>query len=132
MNISATPEPEGKLLPFFPHYLLSEAIAWYVILGILIILASLWPVGLEAKANALQTPAHVKPEWYFLFLYQLLKFVPRVAGVLAPIVAIPLLVLLPFFDRNPELKPRKRLFAVIIGLLTVAGIIGLTIWGQFS
>ena len=53
-------ERKGKrLLPFWPHYVLSEFIAWYLILGLLIILAAVFPAGLEDKANAFQTPTQL-------------------------------------------------------------------------
>ena len=121
-----------KSLPFFPHYVLGEAIAWYFILGVLIILASLFPSGLEEPANPLQTPPHIKPEWYFLSLYQLLKKVPRVVGVLAPMVAFPLLLFLPFIDRNQAIRPGQRKLVITIGIVTLAAIGGLTIWGWLS
>ncbi|NOZ27485.1 MAG: cytochrome bc complex cytochrome b subunit [Chloroflexi bacterium] len=127
-----TEEEEKKALPFFPHYVLSEVIAWYVIIAILIVLASVFPAGLEEKADPLQTPPHIKPEWYFLSLYQVLKWVPRTVGVLAPMGAIVLLLLLPFIDRNPEVVPRKRPIAIFLGLATVIGIIVLTLLGLFS
>ncbi|MFQ5401347.1 MAG: cytochrome bc complex cytochrome b subunit [Anaerolineae bacterium] len=123
---------EEKTIPFFPHYVVGEAIAWYAILGLLIILSSLFPAGLEEQANPLETPPHIKPEWYFLSLYQMLKLVPRTVGVLAPMAAVPLLFLLPFMDGNPENSPRKRPFAIVTGVLILAGIAGLTLWGWLS
>ncbi len=72
----AAQNPDKKpkqLLPFWPHYILSEFIAWYAMLGVLVALASLFPADLQAKADPFRTPPDVKPEWYFLFLYQLLK-----------------------------------------------------------
>ena len=65
-------EPKQDL-PFWPHYILSETIAWYTMLGVLIILAAFFPAGLEDKADPFKTPEHVKPEWYFLAVYQFLK-----------------------------------------------------------
>lgn len=133
----AAPMPESrqdkkKLLPFFPNYLLDEIIAWYVMLAILIVLASLFPAGLEAPADPLRTPEHTKPEWYFLFLYQGLKLVPRIVGVMAPIVGGLVLLLLPFVDRNPHPSPRKRPVAIAIGVVSLIGIITFTIWGWLS
>jgi quinol-cytochrome oxidoreductase complex cytochrome b subunit len=123
----------GKnLLPFFPNYLLDEVIAWYVMLAVLIVLASLLPAGLEEPADPLHTPEHTKPEWYFLFLYQWLKLVPRIVGVMAPIVAGLLLFLLPFMDRNPQVVPHKRPVAITIGAITLVIVIALTIWGWLS
>ncbi len=119
-------------IPFFPHYILDEAIAWYIVLAVLVILASLFPAGLEAKANPLETPAHIKPEWYFLSLYQFLKLVPRTVGVLTPVAAAPLLILLPFLDRNPEVAPAKRPRMIAAGVLLLLAITILTVWGHFS
>jgi len=125
-------DKEEKTLPFFPHYILDEVIAWYIVLAILIILASLFPAGLEEKANPLQTPAHVKPEWYFLSVYQFLKLVPETVGVIVPGLALLPLFFLPFIDRNPEVAPRKRPVAILIGIVALLVIIGFTLWGWFS
>ena len=121
-----------KLKPFFPHYVLDEVIAWAVMLAMLVVLASVLPAGLEEKANPLETPAHVKPEWYFLSAYQLLKVIPKDIGILAPIVAVAVLALLPFLDRNPEVRPRKRLLALLIGAMAAVVIVGLSVWGYYS
>jgi quinol-cytochrome oxidoreductase complex cytochrome b subunit len=125
-------QEKKKLLPFFPNYVLDEVIAWYVMLAVLIVLASLFPAGLEEPADPLRTPEHAKPEWYFLFLYQGLKIVPRIVGVVTPIVGALLLLLLPFIDRNPHLAPAKRLVAIAIGVLCLIGIVAFTIWGWLS
>ena len=129
---AAKPREEKKKLPFFPNYVLDEVIAWYVMLAILIVLASLFPAGLEEPANPLRTPEHSKPEWYFLFLYQGLKIVPRLVGVILPIVGALLLLVLPFIDRNPYLAPAKRPIAIAVGVMCVIGILAFTIWGWLS
>jgi quinol-cytochrome oxidoreductase complex cytochrome b subunit len=121
-----------KTIPFFPHYIFSEGIAWYILLAILVILSSIFPVGLEENANPLETPPHIKPEWYFLSLYQLLKYVSRTVGVLAPAIGLVLLTLLPFIDRSPELSPRKRPVIVLVGIIAIISIVGFTIWGWLS
>ncbi len=110
-----------RLKPFFPNYVLDEVIAWAAMLALLVVLASVLPAGLEEKANPLQTPAHVKPEWYFLAAYQLLKIVPRDIGILAPIVGIAALGLLPFLDRNPEVRARKRPLVLFMGAVVGGG-----------
>ncbi len=125
-------EEKRKLLPFFPNYVLDEFIAWYVMLAILIILASFFPAGLEEPADPLRTPEHAKPEWYFLFLYQGLKIVPRIVGVMVLIVGALLLLVLPFIDRNPYLAPAKRPIAIVVGVVCVIGIVAFTIWGWLS
>jgi ubiquinol-cytochrome c reductase cytochrome b subunit len=125
-------QKKKNLLPFFPNYVLDEVIAWYGMLAILVILASLLPAGLEEPADPLRTPEHIKPEWYFLFLYQGLKYVPRIVGVMAPIAGGLLLLVLPFIDRNPQHAPRRRPIAIAIGIITLIGIIALSIWGWLS
>jgi quinol-cytochrome oxidoreductase complex cytochrome b subunit len=129
---SKSSQDKRRFLPFFPNYVLDEVIAWYVMLAVLIVLASLFPAGLEEPADPLHTPEHTKPEWYFLFLYQGLKIVPRIVGVTAPIVGGLVLVLLPFIDRNPHLTPGKRRIAIAIGVISLVGIVAFTIWGWLS
>ncbi len=139
MPIPAEPEVsqeakgwEEEVKPFFPDYLLGELIAWYVMLAVLVILASLFPAGLEEKADPFRTPPHIKPEWYFLAVYQLLKLVPRTVGVLAPAVGGAILLLLPFLDRNPEVLPRRRPLAMTALVLLLIGLVALTVWGWIS
>jgi Cytochrome b subunit of the bc complex len=127
--VPPVPEP---LKPFFPHYILDEVIAWAAVLAVLVVLASVMPVGLEAKADPLVTPEHVKPEWYFLAVYQLLKLLPRTIGVLAPIVAVGLLLILPLVDRNPAIARRKRPLAMLLLIVSIVGMVALTIWGEVS
>ncbi len=129
---SAAGQEKKDLLPFFPTYLLDEVIAWYAMLAILIVLASLFPAGLDEPADPLRTPEHTKPEWYFLFLYEGLKLVPRIVGVTVPLVGGLFLLLLPFIDRSPQRIPRKRPVAITIGVATLAIIIALTIRGWLS
>jgi quinol-cytochrome oxidoreductase complex cytochrome b subunit len=124
--------PTGRTKPFFPDYILEEIIAWLFLLAVLVVLASIFPAGLEEEANPLETPAHIKPEWYFLGVYELLKHVPRLVGILAPMVFLLLLLVLPFIDRNPEVRLRRRPLAILFGVLGIAVMVGLTIWGYYS
>lgn len=126
------PPVREPLKPFYPHYVLDEVIAWAAVLAVIVVLASVLPAGLEDKADPLVTPPHVKPEWYFLAVYQLLKIVPRTIGVLAPAAAIGVLLLVPLLDRNPEIAPRRRLLALLMAIALIVGLIVLTIWGQVS
>ena len=130
----AAPENEQEpLRPFFPHYLIDELVAWYVILAILVILASLFPAGLEGQANPLETPAHTKPEWYYLGVYELLKMVPiKVVGIMIPIVGIGVLVVWPFLDRSREVLIRRRRVVVGTATLVIIGMVALTIQGYVS
>ena len=122
-------------IPFFPDHVKTE---FKVVLGILVVVGIIGaialsaPVGLEEPADPMNTPMHVKPEWYFLGLYQLLKFIPKTAGALLPVLGVILMVIWPFLDRKKDLSPRVRLVravAVSIGLIVLAA---LTIWGGIS
>jgi ubiquinol-cytochrome c reductase cytochrome b subunit len=96
------------------------------------LIGMLSPLGLEEPADPMNTPMHVKPEWYFLALYQLLKFIPKTIGVVIPIALLIGLILWPFIDPKPEndTKKMKIRFAVVtVGMLVL---IALTIWGQVS
>ena len=125
-------QEDSKLIPFFPDYLLDEVIAWYIALALLVALASLFPAGLEEQATPLSTPAHVKPEWYFLFFYQFLKIVPRTVGILVAGGGVVSLFLIPFIDRGPSRKSLIRRAFVYAGLLIMVAIVILTIWGWLS
>lgn len=133
--------PEEETIPFFPNYVILEVIVSYIVLAGLIVLASLLPTGLDEKADPFSTPQHIKPEWYFLWIYQFIKLPSYVlgpgtlaglAGILIPAIGILLLTLLPFLDRKPDRHPRKRKLAMTItGLILVIFVI-LSIWGWYS
>jgi quinol-cytochrome oxidoreductase complex cytochrome b subunit len=132
MSDQTSPSTEKKLVPFFPDYILDEVIAWYIALAGLVVLASLFPAGLQDKANPLSTPEHVKPEWYFLFLYQSLKLVPRIVGVLAPGIGVMILLLLPFLDRSKQRAGRARVVRIVVAIILTIAIVALTVWGEVS
>lgn len=133
--------PEEDTIPFFPNYVILEVIVSFIVLAALIVLASLLPVGLEEKADPFNTPQHIKPEWYFLWIYQFIKLPSLVlgpgvlaglAGILIPAIGILLLILLPFFDRKPERHPRKRKLAMVIAGVIIVIFVALSIWGWYS
>ena len=133
--------PEEDTIPFFPNYVILEVIVGFMLLAALIVLASLLPVGLEEKADPFSTPEHIKPEWYFLWIYQFIKLPPFVlgpgvlaglAGILIPAIGIVLLILLPFLDRKPERRPGRRKVAMVITVLILVIFVALSIWGWYS
>jgi quinol-cytochrome oxidoreductase complex cytochrome b subunit len=99
-----------------------------IIVGIIGLMS---PIGLEPPADPMNTPDHVKSDWYFLFLYQLLKYVPKTVGVLIPIFGLILILIWPFIDRKKDsLRARRaRWIIVIVGSIIV---IGLTLMGALS
>ena len=133
--------PEEDTIPFFPNYIILEVIVSFIVLAALIVLVSLLPVGLEEKADPLNTPQHIKPEWYFLWIYQFIKLPSLVlgpglaaglAGIFIPAIGIVLLIFLPFLDRKPERHPRRRKVAMVVTVLILVIFVALSIWGWYS
>ena len=122
-------------IPFYPDHVRTE---FRVVIGITVIafifgaIALIAPVGLGDPADPMNTPAHAKPEWYFLALYQLLKYIPKTAGAVLPVLAVLIITLWPFLDRKPD-KSRKiykiRFVVVTIGLVLL---VAMTILGEAS
>lgn len=128
-------EEEEKGVPFWPDHFLKEVLVMMIVLGIVVTLAVIAPAGLEDKADPFNTPLHVKPEWYFLAMYQVLKLVPSpvyALCVLGMMFVILVILLFPFIDRNPERSHKKRRVAIFVGIIGVILMIVFTIWGQYS
>jgi cytochrome b6-f complex subunit 4 len=120
---------EAETMRFFPDHFLSEATAMVLLLSLYAVLCIFMPAGLEIKANPLNTPSGIKPEWYFLFLYAFLHYVPVVVGVMSSLFGLVFLMAVPWIDRNPSRKPSRRLVAIGLSVLLLAGVVGLTIVG---
>ena len=122
-------------VPFYPDHVSNEA---KVVLGISVVaiviglIGIFSPVGLGEPADAMNTPAHVKPEWYFLGLYQLLKFISKTAGAVLPLLGVLVIMFWPFIDRKPDTSNRSyRNRAIGVGIFMVV-LIAMTIWGEVS
>ncbi|MDO9131384.1 MAG: hypothetical protein Q7U34_16120, partial [Anaerolineales bacterium] len=124
-------EDKKKGVPFFPDIVFKDAVISLVVFIILIALAFFVGAPLEARANPADTNYTPRPEWYFLFLFQLLKYFPgnlEVIGVIVlPTLAILLLFFLPLLDRSPRRHFLKRPVITAVTTLAVAGIAFLTI-----
>jgi len=126
-------------MKFFPNFALREAMAWYIALAVLGALAALSPWGIGAKADPFApAPAGIKPEWYFLFMFQTLKLLPakifhidgEILGVLFFGLAGGLWVFLPFLDRK-----RWKWASVLItglGVFALAYIGSMTVYGYVA
>ncbi len=123
---------EQGWVPFFPHHFLAEAIVMYIMLGLILFLCVYFPAELGPRANPASAPVGVKPEWYFMFLYAFLHYVPLYVGIFAPALGVIFLILLPFIDKNPERHPLKRPVATGLGILILIGIIVLTYLGYYA
>ncbi len=119
-------QAKEKGVPFFPDVLFKDAVVSLLVFLVLIGLAYFAGAPLEARANPADTSYTPRPEWYFLFLFQLLKYFPgnlEVVGVVViPTLAILLLFLLPFLDRSAHrhISARKPILAgTVVGLVAV-------------
>jgi len=111
------PIDKKRAVPFFPDHVLKEGVVFCALIGSLVTLIILWPIDLGVKADPFMTPEGIKPEWYFLPTYQLLKYFPKLLGIFVSLIPPLLLLLWPFLDRSPERNPKKRPVAVTIGIL---------------
>ncbi|MHC5108895.1 MAG: cytochrome b [Planctomycetota bacterium] len=124
------PIPPERGIPFFPVHVAKEAVITVVVLAVLVTLSVLAPWEIGDPADPLSTPEHIKPEWYFLPSYQLLKYFEGPYGAMLGIIAcsVPFLLLFlwPFLDRGKERHPKKRPLAVAFGVvgLVVAVFLG--------
>jgi len=120
-------------VPFFPDHLTYEAkVALWFGLGLIMIgiFGLFFPLGLGDPADPMVTPQHTKPEWYFLALFQLLKYLPKTLGATTPVVLILLIAIWPFLDHKPDksrIAMRNRFFLTVVLVLIV---IILTILGE--
>jgi cytochrome b6 len=113
--------PRG-LMPFVPNFLLRDIVGWLSALAILAVLAAYLPAELGKKADPfLSAPAGIKPEWYFMFMFQTLKYLPsHILGIEGEIVGIIgfgvgglFLLLIPVLDRRTARGEPGRLFTWI-------------------
>jgi menaquinol-cytochrome c reductase cytochrome b/c subunit len=126
---------EGK--PFFPYAVLKDSVMAAIVLLVIILLSIFLGAELGPKADPTTTTYTPRPEWYFFFLFELLRVVKPPALVFIATVGIPticlvLLLLLPFIDRNPERNPLKRPIATLSGIAVIAAMGYLTIEGALA
>lgn len=125
-------ESKGRGETFFEHLLRDGIVALLLFLA-LVWMAAAWPVPTEPLADPTDTQYVPRPEWYFYFLFELLwkfpgKWMP-VATFYIPLVAVLVLLFLPFFDRTTGRSPLKRPVATSLGVLTLAVMAALTYQG---
>src|SRR5919106_1725574 len=105
-----------------------------ITIGVIITLSIIFGAELGPKADPTTTTYTPRPEWYFFFLFELLRvikppeYVP-LATIGVPTICMILLFLLPFYDRGPERRPERRPIATLAGIFTIAAIAYLTYLG---
>src|SRR3990172_12880445 len=130
--------PGGRSEPFYPHFVLRDLVVWVLLLGIVATLATFvpWPLGEKADPLA-PAPAGIKPEWYFLFMFQTLRLLPgrllgiegEMLGVIAFALAGGILLLVPFLDVWAQ-RERSHRLVTLIGMVALAFVVGMTVWGM--
>jgi cytochrome b6 len=133
-------ERPGREMPFFPNLFYRDLAIWTVLFGVLASLATIFPPGLGPEADPLApTPPGLKPEWYFLFLFQTIKLFPgHLLGIPGESVAVALvmaaiafLFVIPLVDRRASRgEPSPRF--TLLGWAALAYFLGMSLWGFLS
>jgi menaquinol-cytochrome c reductase cytochrome b/c subunit len=123
---------KGK--PFFPYAVLKDSAMAFIVLLVVAAMSIILGAELGPKADPTTTTYVPRPEWYFFWPFELLRVIKPaelvpIATVGIPTLCMVLLLLLPFYDRNPERRPERRPIATTAGILTIISIAYLTFLG---
>jgi len=131
------PDEKKKTMPFFPNFILRDALLWLIVLNVLLFLSVFFPWELGLKADPfLSAPEGIRPEWYFMFMFQSLKLLPphifllegELIGVLFFAIAAIIWMLIPLLENKLGIK-NKNVIMKIFGIVVVGFILIMTIWG---
>src|SRR3954467_14519683 len=125
---------KSKGKPFFPYAVFKDGAMALIVMIVIILMSIFLGAELGPKADPTSTTYTPRPEWYFFFLFELLRVVKPPALVFIATVGIPticlvLLLLLPFYDRGPERNPLRRPIAMTAAAATIAAMTYLTVLG---
>jgi ubiquinol-cytochrome c reductase cytochrome b subunit/menaquinol-cytochrome c reductase cytochrome b/c subunit len=129
----STLKNSGK--PFFPYIVAKDSAMAVIVMVVIIFLSLMFGAEIGPKADPTTTTYVPRPEWYFFFLFEVLrvmKTVPKftpMATIGVPTICMILLFLLPFYDRSPERRIERRPVALAAGLATIAAMAYLTYGG---
>ena len=123
---------QGK--PFFPYAVAKDSIMALIVMMVIIALSVVLGAELGPKADPSTTTYVPRPEWYFFFLFEVLRVIKPpelvpLATIGVPTICMILLFTLPFFDRSTERRPERRPIATTAGILTIAAMAFLTYQG---
>ena len=123
---------QGK--PFFPYAVAKDSVMAFIVLCVIVAMAIVLGAELGPKADPTTTTYTPRPEWYFFFLFELLRVIKPAELTQAATIGIPtlcliLLILLPFYDRGPERRPERRPIATTAGIITIMAMAYLTYLG---
>jgi len=128
----STLKAQGK--PFFPYAVAKDALMACLVMAVIIVMSLTLGTELGPKANPTTTTYVPRPEWYFFFLFEVLRVIKPpslvpLATIGVPTLGMILLFLLPFYDRGPERRPERRPIATITGIAVIAAMAYLTYAG---
>lgn len=141
MHVPARYQQTYRRIKFFPNFIMRDLIGWLLAIGVLAALAAIFPWELGVKADSFApAPAGIKPEWYFLFMFQTLKYIPakilifdgEVIGILFFMLAGAALFVVPFINRSPEQHPRRRMIFNILGGIALLFVAVMTVIGYLA
>lgn len=123
---------KGK--PFFPYAVFKDSAMFLIVVAVIAFMSIMLGAEQGPKADPTTTTYVPRPEWYFFFLFELLRvlkasWLTPVATIGIPTIAMVLLLLLPFYDRNPERHPFRRPVATTAGVMTIIAMAYLTYLG---
>ena len=115
---------KAKGKPFFPYAVAKDSIMAAIVVFAIILMSLTFGAELGPKADPTTTTYVPRPEWYFFFLFELLRVIkPSILTPLAtigvPTICMILLFGLPFYDRSAERRPERRPIATTAGILTI-------------
>lgn len=125
---------KAKGKPFFPYVIAKDGAMVILVIGTILTMSYLLGGTIAAKADPTSTTVVPRPEWYYYFVFELLRVIKPasltpLATVGVPTICLILLLLLPFYDRGPERHPLRRPIATTAGVLTVLIVSWLTWMG---
>jgi menaquinol-cytochrome c reductase cytochrome b/c subunit len=125
---------KSKGKPFFPYAVAKDGAMACVVMAVIIMLSLVLGAELGPKANPTTTTYVPRPEWYFFFLFEVLRVIKPpslvpLATIGVPTLAMILLFLLPFYDRGPERRPERRPVATLSGIAVIGAMAFLTYSG---
>jgi menaquinol-cytochrome c reductase cytochrome b/c subunit len=123
---------QGK--PFFPYAVMKDSTMALIVVLVIVVMSLVLGAEQGPKADPTTTTYTPRPEWYFFFLFEVLRVIKPfelvpLATIGIPTIAMVLLLLLPFYDRGPQRRPERRPIAMTALLLTVATMAYLTYAG---
>ncbi len=116
-----------EAIKFFPNFLMRDAAVWAGGLAILLAMVTMFPAGLGPKVNpVMPAPVGIKPEWYFLFVFETLRRFPETIAIGTITLAVLVWLIVPFLDRRAS-RNQKSTFFTLFGAAVLVYMISMTI-----